>query len=115
MAKTEVAVKKADYKKVADKYTDRRGKVSYELLNKDLIKFAHLSSIVRSMIEAGATEKSIRTYVVGTKFRNITENRDLTDEQALKIAEMLDEEHAKSVFKEFNSELRKKLAAAKKK
>ncbi len=112
---TEVTVDRAEYQKVAEHYTDRKGKVSYELLNKDLIKFAHLSSRVRAMIEAGATEKSIRNYVVGTKFRNITENRDLTDEQALKIAELLDEENAKGVFKEFNSELRRKLGANKKK
>lgn len=52
-------------------------------------------------------DDEIRLYVVGTKFRNITENPNLTDAQVLKIVELLDEVSPKGVFTEFNAELRK--------
>ena len=48
-------------------------------------------------------------YAVGVKFRNITDNHDLTDGQIDKIVEMLDEVSPKGVFKEFNEEIKNQL------
>ena len=110
----EVVVDSAEYQKIVEKYTDKNGKLSYELLNKDLIKSAHSSSIVRGMIADGKSLEEIRLYVVGSKFRGITGNHSMTDEQVLKIVELLDEVSPKGVFKEFNEELRKSLNAQKK-
>ena len=105
----EAVVDGKDYEKIVDTYLDKSGKLSYALLNKDLIGFAHRSSKVRGMIADKAPEDEIRMYIVGSKFRSITGNRDLTDAQILKIAELLDEVSPKGVFKELNDELRKKL------
>ena len=105
----EAVVDGKDYDKIVDTYLDKSGKLSYALLNKDLIGFAHRSSKVRDMIAGKAPEDEIRLYIVGSKFRHITGNRDLTDAQILKIAELLDEVSPKGVFKELNDELRKKL------
>ena len=44
---------------------------------------------------------------------NITGDPELTDVQVLIITELLDEMSPKGVFKEFNSEIRKSLKAAK--
>lgn len=104
----EAAVDSEEYGKIVDAYTDKTGKLSYALLNKDLIGFAHRSSKVRSMLADRAPEDGIRLYIVGTKFRNITGNRNLTDAQVLKMAELLDEVSPKGVFRELNDELRKK-------
>ena len=104
----EVVVDSAEYQKIVDAYTDKTGKLSYALLNKDLIKFAHSSSKVREMIGKKAAIDDIRLYIAGTKFRNITGNRNLSDDQVLKIAELLDEVSEKGVFRELNEELRKK-------
>ena len=104
----EVIVDSAEYKKIVDTYTDKTGKLSYALLNKDLIKFAHSSSKVREMIGKKTAIDDIRLYIAGTKFRNITGNRNLSDDQVLKIAELLDEVSEKGVFRELNEELRKK-------
>ena len=109
----EVVVSSAEYLKVVEKYTDKKGKLSYDLLNKDMIKFAHSSSIVRKMIEEGAKPKDISLYVVGTKFRNITKNAKLTDQQVGKMVELLDEVSPKGVFKEFNDQIRRSLKAKK--
>ena len=105
----EVAVDSAEYGKIVERYTDKAGKLSYALLNKDLIKFVHSSSKVREMLKEKAAEDAIRLYVVGNKFRNITGNHDLSDDQVLKMAELLDEVSPKGVFKELNEVLRQKL------
>lgn len=109
----EVVVDSAEYEKIVEKYTDKNGKLSYELLNKDMIKFLHSSSTARQMVADQKTPEEIRLYVAGSKFRSITGNHELTDEQVEKIAELLDEVYPKGVFKEFNDEIRKGLAAAK--
>jgi len=109
----EVVVDSGEYQAIVDAYTDKKGKLSYDLLNKELIQFAHGSDMVRRMIEAGEPEDKIRLYVVGTRFRAVTGNKDLSDEQVLAMAALLDEVSPKGVFKEFNSELRKMLGANK--
>ena len=61
------------------------------------------------MIAQKDAVETIRLYIVGTKFRNITGNRKLSDEQVLKMAELLDEVSPKGVFKELDDELRRQL------
>ena len=108
-------VDSAEYQKIVARYTDKNGKLSYELLNRDLIKFSHASRIVRSMIEEGASTKKVRAYIVAAKFRTVTGNKKLTDEQALKMGDLLDEVSPKSVFKQLDAEIRKASAANKRK
>ena len=103
----EAAVDSAEYAKIVETYTDKNGRLSYDLLNKDMIKFAHMSSKVRNMVEDGESVDAIRLYVVGSKVRKITGNPALTDAQVLKMVELLDEVSPKGVFKEFNDEIRK--------
>ena len=109
----EVIVDSEEYAKIVEKYTDKNGKLSYELLNKDMIKFAYSSSVVRKMVQDGESDDEIRLYIAGTKFRKITGNPELSDAQVLKIVELLDEVSPKGVFKEFNEELRKMKAGKK--
>ena len=109
----EVIIDSAEYLKIVEKYTDKTGKLSYSLLNKDMIKFAHSSSVVRKMVADAAKPKEIRQYVVCTKFRGITGNVKLTDAQIDKMVELLDEVSPKGVFKEFNDEIRRSLKAQK--
>ena len=114
-AEEEVVIDSRDYQKLVDHYTDKNGKLSYELINKDLIKFAHSSKTVHSMLEEGDSVKKIRTYIVSTKFRNVTGDKKLSEAQAVKMGELLDEVSPKSLFKPLDSELRKMSAGQKKK
>ena len=109
----EVAVDSEEYGKIVEKYSDKDGRLSYGLLNKEMIRFATSSSIVRKMIEEGESDDRIRLYIAGSKFRKIAGNPGLSDEQVLKIAELLDEVSPKGVFKEFNGQLRKMKARRK--
>lgn len=110
----EVVIDSREYQKLVDYYTDKNGKLSYELLNKNLIKFAHASKTVRGMLDEGESVKKIRTYIVCSKFRSVIGNRKLTEAQVLKMAELLDEVSPKSVFKTLDAELRKMSAGKKK-
>lgn len=111
----EVIIDSEEYLKIVDKYSDKNGKLSYDLINKDFIKFAKSSSVVRKMIEEGTTAAKLRNYIVANKIGNITGNHDLDDKQIKKMVELLDETYPKGVFKELNDEIRKMLAANKKK
>ena len=105
----EVVIDSDEYQKVVDAYTDKKGKLSYSLLNKDLIKFTHFSSVARKMIADKASVDEICLYSVGSKFRAITGNHQLSDEQVLKMVELLDEVSPKGVLTEFRDELRRSL------
>ena len=109
----EEVVDSEEYAKIVEKYTDKNGKLSYDLLNKDMIKFAYSSSIVRKMVEDGESDDKIRLYIASTEVRKITGNPELSDAQVLKIIELLDEVNPKGVFKEFNEELRRMKAGKK--
>lgn len=111
----EVIIDSEEYLKIVDKYSDKNGKLSYDLINKDFIKFAKSSSVVRKMIEEGTTAAKLRNYIVANKIGNITGNHDLDDKQIKKMVELLDEIYPKGVFKELNDEIRKMFAANKKK
>ncbi len=101
------AVSSEEYNAVVRKYTDSEGRLSYDLLNRDLIRFAHRSSTVRAMASAGEGVDAIRLYITGTKFRSITKNNNLTDAQILRISALLDEAYPRGVFQELNKELRR--------
>ena len=89
----EVVVDSAEYQKIVDNYTDKKGRLSYPLINRDMIRFAHSSSVARSMVEKKASVDEICLYVVGSKFRGITGNRKLSDEQVLKMVDLLEQEN----------------------
>lgn len=112
-AAEEILVDSADYQKIVDAYTDKSGKLSCELLNKDLIRFSHASRTVKGMIAEGDSQKKVRAYILHSKFQTVTGNKRLTEDQAVKMGELLDEVSPKSVFKALNAELRKQSAAQK--
>lgn len=109
----EIQIDLADYDKLAAKYTDKEGKLSYELINKDLIRLLKSSSVVRGLVAEQASPAKIKSYIVGTKFRDVTGKKDLTDKQVKLLSDMLDNVYPKGVFKELSDEIRKALAKAK--
>ncbi|MBR5048372.1 MAG: hypothetical protein IKX74_01805 [Erysipelotrichaceae bacterium] len=100
--------------RITEHYTDKNGRMSYDLVNKELIRFAKSSSIVRNMIDEGRSVNEIRDYIILNKFRNIAGNDGLSDKEVFKIAEVIDGIDGQGMFKQLNSELRKMLAKNKK-
>ena len=105
-----IALNEAAYRKIVEHYTDKNGKLSYDLVNSELIKFMKSSSIVRKMIADGEKAADIRDYIVLNKFRNIAGDLDMKEEEVFMIADLLDEVSPKGLFKELNAEIRKALA-----
>ncbi len=107
VAKEDAAViDSADYQQIVAKFTDKKGKLSYDLLNRELIKYAKESAQVRSLVESKATADEICFEIAKAKFKEITGNAMLSDDQIRKAIELLDEVSPKGVFKELNSEIR---------
>jgi hypothetical protein len=92
-------------------YTNKKGELSYELLNKALIQAAHSNPFVASMVAAKASLEEIRDHVVKANFEAVTGNRSLSQAEVNRIVELLDEVSPRSVLREFNDDLRKRLAA----
>lgn len=102
-----------EYQKIVDAYTDKKGRLSYDLLNKDLIKLAHHSDYVAGMIADGASEQDIWLHVVGTRFAGLTGNDHLTESEVVNLATLIDEVSPKGAFKELNAKIREMLGEAK--
>ncbi len=98
---------------ITEHYSDKNGVFSYDLLNKELIRFAKSSSIVRDMIAEGRKINAVRNYIVSNKFRNIA-GEDLSSKELKAIADELDKISGKGLFKELNEELKKMMGKAKK-
>jgi polyhydroxyalkanoate synthesis regulator phasin len=99
-----------EYAAIVEAYTNKKGELSYELLNKDFIQFMKSSKLVDDMVANGASADQIRDYVVRVKLENLTGNKDLSDGQVQRIVEMLDEVSPRNVFRDLNDEIRKLLA-----
>jgi hypothetical protein len=102
----EAVIDSAEYQRVVDAYSDKDGRLSYTLLNKDLIQTAKASGQVRLMIEDHASLEEIRLQVVKAKLRSVSRNPALTDEQVQLMIELLDEISPKGVLRPLNEEIR---------
>jgi len=98
-------VDSAEYQAVVDAYTNKKGELSYALLNKDFIQFAKSNQVVADMVANRASVEAIRNHVVRVKLESLTGNRDLTDAQIQRIVDMLDEVSPRGVFRELNDEI----------
>ncbi|MFU8807381.1 MAG: hypothetical protein ACNA8W_26465 [Bradymonadaceae bacterium] len=99
-----------EYAAIVDTYTNKKGELSYKLLNKDFIQFAKGSSLVADMVNNGASVEEILDYIVKVKLENLTGNEDLSDAQVHRIVEMLNDVSPRNVFREVTDEIRKLLA-----
>ena len=102
----EVVIDSAEYQKVLDAYTNKDGKFSYDLMNKEMIQFAHKSEMVSRMIGAGESDDAILNYVIATKLANASGNKDLSSEQIALMASLIDEISPKGAFKELKAKIR---------
>jgi len=98
-------VDSAEYEAIVKAYTNKKGELSYELLNKDFIQFTKSSKIVADLVANRASVDEIRNYVVRVKLESLTGNRELTVAQTMLIVEMLDEVSPRYVFRELNDEI----------
>jgi hypothetical protein len=105
-------VNSADYQAIVKAYTNKKGEISYELLNKALIQAARSNPYVSELVARSATETEIRDHVVKANFEAVTGNRSISQAEVNAILELLDAVSPRSVLRDFNEELRRMLANA---
>jgi len=106
-------VNSADYAAIVTHFTNKKGELSYDLLNKALIQAAHANSHVAQMIASGATLEAVRDHVLKANFEAVSGNRSLSTAEVERIVQLLDEVSPRSVLRPFEEELRRLLAGGK--
>jgi hypothetical protein len=105
-------VNSADYAAIVKAYTNKKGELSYELLNKALIQAARSNPYVAEMVARHAPLEEIRDHVVKANFEAVSGNRFLSVDEVHRILELLDDVSPRSVLRELNEDLRKMLGEA---
>jgi len=99
------------YAAIVDRYSDEKGKMNYQLMNKDFIQFASRSSVVSKMVEAKAPVDDILRFVVRSRADFLTNSKDeLAEESVDALIETLDEINPRSAFKELKAFIKRKLS-----
>jgi hypothetical protein len=99
-----------DYAAIVKTYTNRKGELSYELLNKTLIQAANSNPFVTTMVNQGASLEEIIDHVVKANFEAVTGNRHLSTAEVKRIVGLLDEVSPRSVLRELGDEIRKMIS-----
>jgi len=102
-----------EYMEFIMEYTDKNEKFSYQLMNRDLMKFADSSSVVRSMIAKGESDESITRYIIRSKAVNLAGTKKMDDDFLTAFIETFDSMNTRSAFKELKSNIRGKKSKAK--
>lgn len=99
----------AEYKAFIEQYTDKTGKFSYQLMNKDLIQFAAKSSVVKTMLAEKADVGNIERYVVKSRTAELARNKGMDDDMLTAFIDTLDSMNTRSAFTDLRKHLRGKL------
>jgi len=103
----------AEYAAFIEKYSDKTGKFSHQLMNKDLIQFAAKSGVVSKKLAEKEKVDLISRYVVRSKAANLARKKDMDDEMLTAFIEVIDSICTRSAFKELNAYLRSRLSRKK--
>ena len=103
-----------EYKEFIAQYTDKTGKFSYQLMNKELMQFAARSSIVSKMLAEKAGEDLIVRYIIKSKAAHLARNKGMDDKMLTAFIDTFDSMNTRSAFKELKAYLRGKLSKGKK-
>ena len=103
-------VASAEYKAFLSKYTDKKDKFSYQLMNKDLMQFAAKSSIVRKMLAEKAEVDDLVRYIIKSKAADLSRNKGMDNETLNVFIDTFDSMDTRSAFKELRAYLRGKMS-----
>lgn len=98
-----------EYTALIKEYTDKNGKFSYQLMNKDLIQFAAKSKTIQNMLQEEYIPEAIVRHIVRVKASNLTKNENLSVEMITALMDTLNSMDPRSAFKELTQYLRTKM------
>jgi len=102
-----------EYQAIISRYADEKGKLNYQLMNKDFIQFASKSKIISDLVGKGAAPDEILLHVIKNRAAFIADKKEsLSDAETAALIETLDEIDPRSAFKELTAHIRRMLSKA---
>ena len=103
-----------EYTAIIERYSDEKGKLNYQLMNKDFIQFASKSKTTNEMVQSKASIEELLRYILKNRAGFISGSKELlSDAQTDALLETLDEIDPRSAFKELTQHLKRMLSKAK--
>ena len=103
-----------EYAAMIERYSDEKGKLNYQLMNKDFIQFASKSKTINEMIQNKAEIEPLLRCILKNRAGFVSGSKELlSDEQTDALLETLDEIDPRSAFKELIQHLKRMLSRAK--
>ena len=102
-----------EYEGFIMEYTDRNGKFSYLVMNRDLMKFADGSKVVNKMAASGDDDDDIVRYIVRSKAVSLAGTKSMKDDFLTAFIDTFDSMNTRSAFKELKAHIRTKKRKAK--
>ena len=103
-----------EYAAIVERYSDEKGKLNYQLMNKDFIQFASKSKVVNDMAANRASQEDILNFIVKSRATFISGKKESLDDESVKLLiETLDEIDPRSAFKELKAHIKRILAKKK--
>ena len=103
-----------EYTAIVERYSDEKGKLNYQLMNKDFIQFASKSKVVNDMVANMANQEEILMFIVKSRATFISGKKESLDDESVKLLiETLDEIDPRSAFKELKAHIKRMLARRK--
>ena len=103
-----------EYAAIVERYSDEKGKLNYQLMNKDFIQFASKSKVVSEMAANRATQEEILLFIIKSRATFISGKKESLDDNSVKLLiETLDEIDPRSAFKELKAYIKRILARKK--
>ena len=100
-----------EYASIVERYSDEKGKLNYQLMNKDFIQFASKSKVVNEMVANKAAQDEILLFIVKSRATLISGKKESLDDESVKLLiETLDEIDPRSAFKELKAYINRLLA-----
>jgi len=110
--KTDMALS-AEYTAIVERYSDEKGKMNYQLMNRDFMSFASKSKVVSEMIGKMELTDDILLHIIKNRAAHIADKKEsLEDGEVKALIEVLDEIDPRSAFKELKAYLNRQLSAA---
>ena len=108
-------ISSAEYAAFIEKYSDKKGRFSHQLMNKELMQFAARSGAVSKKLAIKEDIDLIVRYVVRSKAASLAKRKEMDDDTLNVFIETIDSICTRSAFKELNAYLRERLSRHSKK
>ena len=108
-------ISSAEYAAFIEKYSDKKGRFSHQLMNKELMQYAARSGAVSKKLAMKEDTDLIVRYVVRAKAAKLARRKEMDDDTLTAFIETIDSICTRSAFKELNAYLRERLSRNRKK